>query len=77
MAFKLIIHPDLRDSLAESLPGTVLDLLSDALNERLAVSPTQWSKSASFPLSADHQVFECAAYHEGRRFLFRVSFRYG
>ncbi len=76
MAFRLKIHRDLRDALSESLPGAVLDLLSEALNERLAVSPTKWSKPASFPFSADHQVFDCEAKHQGRRFLFRVSFRY-
>lgn len=77
MPYKLVIAEELRDVLAESLPSEVLDDLSEALDERLADSPTKWSKPSDFPFAAAHQIFECAVHCEGRRLLFRVSFRYG
>lgn len=77
MSYKLIIAEELRDRLAESLPGAVLDDLSDALNQRLAVSPTAWSKPAVVPLVRFHQQFDHEVIHEDRRYFFRVFFKYG
>jgi hypothetical protein len=77
MAFRLIIDPDLRDSLEASLPGEILDDLSRALFERLAESPAQWSKPSELPFAPGHRDFSHVVFYRGGRYVFHVFFKYG
>jgi hypothetical protein len=74
--FNLIIKRDLYDRL-EGLPGDVLDELSEALHQRLAISPSTHRKQSEYPFAPDHQVFTWAVFRAGQRYLFRISFKYG
>lgn len=69
----LIIAEELRDVLAEWLPGEVLDDLSEALNRRLA----KWSKSAEIPLIRYRQQLDHVVVRDERHYLCRVFFKYG